>query len=85
MFLCFLLFYNFFFFPKTILWASEVIYVFCTLFENINFADYLQFASVHPRVSYSFNLDNAEQLHVELTVSMKAKVILVLILLKNLT
>lgn len=63
----------------------EVICVFCTLFENINFSDYLQFASVHPPVSYSFNLDNAEQLHVELILSMKAKVILVLILLKNLT
>lgn len=57
----------------------------CTLFENINFADYLQFASVHPPASYSFNLDNADQLHVEILLSMKPKVILVLILLKNIT
>jgi len=63
----------------------EVIYVVCTLFESMNFSDYLQSASVHPPVSYSFKLDNAEQLHVELILPMKAKVILVLILLKNLT
>jgi len=62
-----------------------VIYVFCTLFENINFADYLQFASVHPSVSHSFTLDNTEQLHVEVTLSVKPKVTLELILLKNIT
>lgn len=43
----------------------EVIDVVCILFENINLADYLQFAFVHPTVSYSFNLDNDEQLHVD--------------------
>lgn len=62
----------------------EVIFVFCILFEKINSADYLQFDSVYPPVSYSFNLDTAEQLHVELILSMKAKVTPVLILLKNL-
>lgn len=43
----------------------EVIYVVYTLFENINFADYIQFAFDHPAVSYSFNLDNDEQLHID--------------------
>lgn len=57
--------------------------VFRTLFENINFADCLQFASVHPSVSHSFNLDNTEQLHVKIILSVKPKVISELILLKN--
>lgn len=40
----------------------EVVCVICTLFENINFSDYLQLAFVHPTASYSFSLDSDEQL-----------------------
>lgn len=63
----FLSFFLLYFFSKThsFMCLFEVIYVVCTLFENIKFANYLQFAFAHPTVSYQFNLDNDEQLHID--------------------